>query len=70
LEKVFITINWRKLEQAFQKSYLKFFHCLETALIALRPVVPNLFSVVDPFDNLAKSCGPSNKINVQVVSTR
>jgi len=24
----------------------------------LRSVVPNLFSVMDPFDDLAESCGP------------
>jgi len=26
--------------------------------ILFKPVVPNLFSVMDPFDDLAESCGP------------
>jgi len=26
--------------------------------LSFRAVVPNLFSVVDPFDDLAESCGP------------
>ena len=33
-------------------------------------VVPNLFSVMDPFDDLAETCGPLNKTSVQAVYSR